>query len=264
MTQPGNLPIRLFQEARYSNGLTAESAWLGIYQVLLWHEPRSGLPHIIDANNLRVPRGSRSRTSGTAWVERARDFQAYLATHLQCQAEQVPEYLDRLMMHPEYQGMQRQNPLGSAFPDLLEYILEQFGNQGVHYEREVLATKAFPGISIPGRSAAPKIDILVKAEGRPRAIISAKWSLRHDRLNDISNECPVYKAAAYVTRSEIDYIVVTNEFQPARLLKLLSDHCVDTLVHLHKPAVVQVCGLDGRLGELADLTALIQRTHTWA
>lgn len=50
--------IELFENAEYPSGLSPETAWLGIYQVLLWYEPvallvLSGLPHIIDADKLR-------------------------------------------------------------------------------------------------------------------------------------------------------------------------------------------------------------------
>ena len=55
----------------------------------------------------------------------------------------------------------------------------------------------------------------------PRAVISAKWSMRHDRLSDITNECPVYKAAHQriyrQSQTGLSYFVVTNEYDPSRL-----------------------------------------------
>ena len=88
------------------------------------------------------------------------------------------------------------------------------------------------------------------------------------RLADISNECPVYKAAysriyRQTRRSDLQYYVVTNEFDPARLNKILDDACVDGVVHIHKRAVVDVCGLDGRLTDMLDLSELIQHTNSW-
>lgn len=259
----------LFQNARYPQGLTVQTAWLGIYQVLMWYEPVNvggvaALPHIIDANNLRPPAGRPSPAPAlNAWCRRAQAIEQYLAEQLVCTPDQVPIYLDRLMSHPVYRGRQRQNPLGSAFPALVKHALEQFGNKDVQYDLEVPATDVFPGVAVPGRSVTPKMDILVRRQGRPRAIVSAKWSLRHDRLNDISNECPVYKYAASLTRTQIDYIVVTNEFGSARLQRLLRDPCVDAVVHVHKPAVMEVCQIDGELDSLSDLTDLIARSHNW-
>lgn len=50
--------IQVFTRAFYPARPTLQTAWLGIYQTLLWYEPVNwvgfeSLPHIIDANNLR-------------------------------------------------------------------------------------------------------------------------------------------------------------------------------------------------------------------
>jgi len=102
----------------------------------------------------------------------------------------------------------------------------------------------------------------------PRVIISAKWSVRHDRLNDITNECPVYKAAyariyRQARRDRLLYYVVTNEYDPSRLNKMLDDTCVDGVVHVHKAAVMEVCNLEGRLTRLIDLADFINATSSW-
>lgn len=269
ISQAGQLAINLFQDAVYPQGLNVQTAWLGLYQVLLWYEPIgfggiSALPHIIDADKLRPPPARvGARRSVLPWQQRAQAVEQYLAQQLGCQATQVQNQIDQLMRHQIYRGVQRQNPLGIAFPTLIRHILQTQGNSALRYELEVPARSIFPGVVVPGRSPNPKIDIVVENEGRLRAIISCKWSLRHDRLNDISNECPAYKQAASWTRTQIDYLVVTNEFDPARLHKLLSDPCVDALVHVHKPLVTSVCGLDSRLVQMLDLVDLFARSHTW-
>ena len=103
----------------------------------------------------------------------------------------------------------------------------------------------------------------------PRAILSAKWSLRHDRLSDITNECPVYKAAyqrIYRTSHQeknLLYYVITNEYDPSRLGKILDDSCVDGVVHVHKPAVVDICELNRRAQNLIDLADFIGLTDSW-
>lgn len=268
-SQAGQLAVALFQKAAYSQAFAAQTAWLGIYQVLLWYEPVgvggiSALPHIIDADKLRPPLArAAARRSLLPWQQRAQAVEQYLAQQLGCHADQVQSYVDQLMRHPAYRGVQRQNPLGIAFPTLVRHTLQTLGNNAVQYDSEIPAQSIFPGIVVPGRSPNPKIDIVVRSQGRLRAIISCKWSLRHDRLNDISNECPTYKQAASWTRTQINYLVVTNEFDPARLHKLLSDPCVDGLVHVHKPLVTAVCGLDSRLAQMLDLVDLLTRSHAW-
>jgi hypothetical protein len=267
--------IQLFDSAAYPSGLSAATAWLGIYQTLLWYEPINWvgfdkLPHIIDADKLRPASRIKKRSwkKPNAWQRRANKINAYLAERLGCSKGEVSTNTDLLMKRLSYRGMQRQNPLGIAFPGLVKHILEKFGSPGISYETEVDAATIFPGIGVPGRSTTPSIDLLVRIEGIPQVIISAKWSLRHDRLNDITNECPVYKAAyqriyRQARRSELLYFLITNEYDPARVNKVLTDTCVNGIVHVHKPAVVGVCELNGRMGELKDLQDFIKETSSW-
>lgn len=267
-SQARQLAPYLFQNAVYPNGLSGATAWLGVYQVLLWYEPvafggLTALPHIIDADKLRPPSYRPAKHAVSVWQQRAQAAEQYLAQQLGCQPNQVQHHVDLLMHHPVYQGVQRQNPLGIAFPVLVCHILQTYGNNAVTYEMEMPAQSIFPGIVVPGRSPNPKIDIVVRNQGRLRSVISCKWSLRHDRLNDISNECPTYKQAASWTRTQIDYLVVTNEFDPARLDKILSDPCVDAVVHVHKALPTTVCGLDSRLGCMLDLVNLLARSQAW-
>lgn len=267
--------IQIFEDAEYSSGLDAATAWLGIYQALLWYEPInwlgfSDLPHIIDADKLRPasPAKKRTWTSPNAWQRRAQALNVYLAEQLGCPIDSIPGKTDLLMKHPSYAGMQRQNTLGIAFTGLIKHVLEKFGSATVSYETEVEAATIFPGITFPGRSTTPRIDLLVGRNNVPRAIISAKWSLRHDRVNDITNECPVYKAAyqriyRQTSRDHLLYYVVTDEYDPARLNKMLEDTCVDGVIHVHKTAVIKVCGLNGRLTRLINLADFVSMTLSW-
>lgn len=267
-SKAARLALELFHKAVFPDGFNDKTAWLGIYQVLLWYEEQisssiKGLPHIIDADKLHSPRAKPEKESLTIWQSRAQSVEKYLASKLHCNDAQVIEHVDKLMRHQLYAGSQRQNPLGNAFPVLICHILEVLGNSSVIYELEQSAQSIFPGIQVPGRSPNPKIDIVVHRDHALKAVISCKWSLRHDRLNDISNECPAYKNAANWTRTNIDYLVVTNEYDPARLQKVITDKCVDALVHVHKPLPVEVCGLNSRLKDMLDFSDLIARSKTW-
>jgi len=267
--------IEIFEHAEYPSGLNASTAWLGIYQTLLWYEPINwvgftDLPHIIDADKLRPSSPAKKRTwkKPTAWQGRAQAFSIYLAEQLKCSVDDLPNKVDLLMKRAGYVGMQRQNSLGIAFPGLVKHILEKFGKASLSYKTEIEATRLFPGVAIPGRSSTPSIDLLAADGDIPQVIISAKWSLRHDRLNDITNECPVYKAAYQriyrgTKRAELLYYVVTNEFDPSRLGKVLEDTCVDGVIHVYKAAVTKVCKLDNRLTRLIDLADFIEGTASW-
>jgi hypothetical protein len=137
------------------------------------------------------------------------------------------------------------------------------GNPAITYDLEVSGNQAFPGVQLPTRTGEPFIDILARKAGHNIGIISTKWSIRHDRINDLTSECRAYKTAATWTDSKIFYFVATNEFDPARTDKLLKDKCIDGVVHVHKPLVTDVCKLNGRLSKLLDLSALIEKTSSW-
>jgi len=268
--------VEILEHADYRSGFSASTVWLGIYQALLWYEPvnwlgYNDLPHIIDADKLRPssPAKRRNWTKSNIWQKRAELVSAYLADQLGCSVDSVAQKVDLLMKRPEYEGMQRQNTLGIAFAGLIKYALDRFGSSAVVYETEVEASTVFAGITVPGRSGTPRIDLLAKRHSIPRAAISAKWSVRHDRVGDITSECPAYKSAyeRIYRQGRRDpgllYYVATNEYDPSRLNKMLDDSCVDGIVHVHKAAVVDVCGLDRRLTELIDLADFIDAASTW-
>lgn len=261
--------IRVFDSAVYPTGLDLTSAWLGIYQTLLWYEPVNWvgfdrLPHIIDADKLRPTREANKQSwrEPKPWQRRADAINQYLAANLHCPMSAVEAKTDLLMKKSDYAGMQRQNTLGIAFAGLVQHVLEKFGPQTITYKAEVEASEIFPNIALPGRSAAPRIDVVATENGVPRAVISSKWSVRHDRINDLTNECPVYKGAhlhmyGQTQHKKLLYFVATNEFDPARLSKMMSDPCIDGVVHVHKAGVVNVCGMNGRMGALIDLADFV-------
>ncbi|MCG8346635.1 MAG: hypothetical protein MI924_02505 [Chloroflexales bacterium] len=93
--------IRIFQAAEYPSGLSVITAWLGIYQTLLWYEPIewlefTNLPHIIDADKLRPasPAKRRAWTKPNAWQKCANAVNEYLADQLGCSMEKVSSKTD--------------------------------------------------------------------------------------------------------------------------------------------------------------------------
>jgi hypothetical protein len=276
--------IAIFESAEYPPGLTPATAWLGIYQTLMWYEPVNwlgftALPHIIDANQLRPasPQQQRTWTRPNRWQACAMAVAEYLAGQLDCLVSEVPDKVDLLMKHLDYSGMQRQNSLGIAFAGLIKHTLERFGAPALSYETEFYAGPLFAGVSLLGRSTASRGDLIARVDGVPRAIMSAKWSVRHDRVNDVTNECSAYKTAyktAYLAAQQargvevsssysLLFYVITNEYDPSRLTKMLNDPCADGVVHVHKAAVTEVCGMNGRLEKLMDIEDLIRATRTW-
>jgi hypothetical protein len=241
-------------------GLCPTLNWLGF----------TSLPHIIDADKLRPFNRARQAawTTPSVWQNRASLLGHYLAKQLNCSPQDVPQKVNLLMRHARYDGMQSHNSRGIAFAGLIKHVLEKFGSPAFSYAVEIEASAIFPGITISGRSTTPRIDLLVRHNDIPVAVISSKWSLRHDRVNDITNECPAYKAAyariyRQENRKELLYFLVTNEYDSSRLKKVIGDPCIDGLIHIHKTAVVDVCGLGKNLSGLQDLTDLVKATASW-
>jgi hypothetical protein len=44
---------------------------------------------------------------------------------------------------------------------------------------------------------------------------------------------------------------------------MLNDPCINGVVHVHKTAVINVCNLNGRLGNIIDLTDFVAATVNW-
>lgn len=215
-------------------------AWQGLYQLLLWYT--HGVPHIIDGDKL---------VSGP-WRDRAKLIENALAIEFNCSISDVPDKVDQLLRSPIFpKPPQRQNPLGIGFVEGLFQILRRFcADRFQFYPEGAIGRSVFSGITNPPRS---KPDIVVARQGLEVALISAKWSLRHDRLKDILDECE------YFTRihGSLRFYAITNEFDPARLGRLASSRCIDKVFHVKKP-LLQVAGLDGRVDAIGDLEDLLQ------
>lgn len=258
------LVVGEFDRSLYpSGGPTLEEAWLGFYQVLWWYE--NELLHVHDAPALWE--------SGT-WRERAKQAAIYIADALGIAPAELPLHVDRMMRLDRWNGVQRNNPVGHGLRMLVCEVLRRWGDQRFEYREEQDATQWFPGIQMPGRSSTPKIDVVAirKSDRVPRAAISCKWSIRHDRISDPTNECTQYKAAA-INRQIMDltYLVATNETDGQRLDKVINQPCVDGLVHVHLDFVEHLAGgltplLTAARGaaRLLDLTELAQATYRWS
>jgi len=167
-----------------------------------------------------------------------------------------------LMRHPVHVGKQRHNILGNAFRHMVAHSLGKLCSGQRVYREEVDATTIFQRVELVGRTAKPQIDIVElqpSSPGTPEALISCKWMFRHERLNDLTVEARAYRSAAVQNQMpEAPFYVVTTEFDPARLVKLLNDRHIDGVFHVHRTLVVDVLGLDGRVTGLRDITDLVR------
>jgi len=61
----------------------------------------------------------------------------------------------------------------------------------------------------------------------------------------------------------LPFFSVTNEFDPARLDKLIGSNVVDAVVHVNPELVTKVCRLNGRLEAMKDLPYLFSQSKNW-
>lgn len=218
----------------------ASLVWRGFYQLLLWFE--RGVPHIIDGDKLEKG----------IWRTRAEAVQHALAKEFDCAPAELPDKIDLLIKSPIFaRPPQRHNPLGIGFVTALFLALERFSSCDYRF----LSEKAIGDVVFRGIRQAPRSrpDIVVAKGDAEIAVISAKWSLRHDRLKDLKDECNYFKTLM----GRLMFYVVTNEFDPARLSKVLEDYRIDAVFHVNRRLVVDVANVDGRLGRLRDLSELL-------
>jgi hypothetical protein len=97
------------------------------------------------------------------------------------------------------------------------------------------------------------VDIVAFRGDKPYAVISSKWGIRHDRVRDPQEEADTYKKH----EPDLDFYVVTNEFDKGRLQHVLTYPTIDGVFHINKDLVWQVYGRNPTgLAGLKDFTDL--------
>jgi hypothetical protein len=155
----------------------------------------------------------------------------------------------------------RKNLLGEGFEDVLAAILGRLpgGGPASIWARRVL--HEIPGFRQPPGAEKPrKVDLgLVTRNGR-RALVSAKWSVRADREEQFGVDFDTY-ARLEDSGEDFDFVLVTNEFDAARLLsacdrRVPGRQLFDHVVHVNPEAVLAVYA-DGERGAAARLPELV-------
>jgi hypothetical protein len=143
------------------------------------------------------------------------------------------------------------NPVGIAFACAVVYLIQRFSAGKYEWKLEAkIGTDVFPNLTDFRRKS---VDIVAWRHGAPFAVISSKWGIRHDRVRDPQEEADVYKKEM----PSLKFFVVTNEFDSARLQKILSYPSIDGVFHVRRDLVWQAYGgMTNELSNLKDLTEL--------
>lgn len=135
----------------------------------------------------------------------------------------------------------RKNLVGEGFEDVIAEIVRRSCNvDGMEvYTRRVL--NDLPGFNRPRAGDKPnKVDVAI-IRPEMRTLVTAKWSVRADREKQFVTDFADYLTAES-DRRPFEYVFVTNEFDPARLVRACEQfsgnaHLFTRVVHISTHAL---------------------------
>ncbi len=140
----------------------------------------------------------------------------------------------------------RKNLVGEGFEDVLAQVVRRTCGLSSTAVKTRTLLHGLPGFNPAGRSAKPnKVDLAVVRPSM-RTIVTAKWSLRADREKQFAAEFDEYSKAE--SQGELfEYVFVTNEFDPARLMRacervISNVHMFSHVVHISTAALKATYG----------------------
>jgi hypothetical protein len=140
----------------------------------------------------------------------------------------------------------RKNLVGEGFEDVLTQVIRRSCTRGqfeVHARRLL---HELPGFNRSRAGDKPnKVDVAVIQPGM-RTLVTVKWSVRADREKQFVTDFADY-VSAESNRKPFKYVFVTNEFDPARLMRACEQLSAnkpmfDHVVHICTDAVVATYG----------------------
>jgi hypothetical protein len=223
-----------------------------------------GIPVLMERNNYRVSDGRPNQQ-----VRDAQRVAAFMAKELGIGQGDLCDELGLFFRQPQVAHFQPNNIRGHAFRSLIAQTLASYGDSGLTIREEQPAHSLFPGHPLGTRSTNAKIDIVVTRKTLLVALISTRWTYRHDRV-DLLDEAHACVPPARRQNPGCVYYGVVAEFGTARLKKVISQtdrvqkHAVmGPLVHLNPELAGPVIGRDGQLTHLMSLADFVRASADW-
>ncbi len=142
----------------------------------------------------------------------------------------------------------RKNLVGEGFEDVLSAVARDFDASSALDVRARCLLSTVPGFANTRVGDKPnKVDLaIVRRRDERRTIVTAKWSIRADREKQFPAEFACYVTAKSDIRP-FDYALLTNEFDPARLVRACefsagNSAMFSTVVHISPDALRAVYG----------------------
>ena len=186
--------------------------------------------------------------------------------------------IDRIHRHTRLEN-KRKNLVGEGFEDVLQVLIQLLPNSTVQWVRARSRLDSIPGFFEPPGGEKPRtVDLaLVSGPEARRSLITAKWSIRADREEQFVSDYTSYVRLERAGQS-FDYVLLTNEFDPARLVAAAErqregNPLFTSIVHVNTEALEIVYGESpgrsfakalahvrgGRIQSLGDWLSRLQR-----
>lgn len=142
----------------------------------------------------------------------------------------------------------RKNLVGEGFEDVLSEVIRRSpGAQRLEVRTRCLLHD-LPGFNRTRQGEKPnKVDLaILRSEPRRRTLATVKWSVRADREKQFAADFSDY-VQAESEREPFEYVFVTNEFDPARLMRACETlaanaHMFTCVVHINPSALKAAYG----------------------
>jgi len=160
------------------------------------------------------------------------------------------------------QENKRKNLVGEGFEDVLAALIQRIPGAAEVTVAARPLLHSLPGFRPPpGVEKARRVDLGVIGRNQRRVLVSAKWSIRADREEQFGVDFDTY-AKLEDAGSDFEFVLITNEFDAARLLAACNRRrpngaLFNAVVHVNPAGPISAYGSNLR-GAATQLSQLVE------